>query len=147
MGVDVPALHVESLNQVAGEAGLVEVDSSLLVVVTPREVCAKEPLNHTHELDFDESRQDALEACLDFIAAREVDKVIYIQTKCEGHGRVRLGGVIRIADKTRVDAWIAWVALEAHGSENPVDLGVPVTWAAAQSVEGLLEELELVLGR
>ena len=86
MGVDVSTLHVEPLNQVAGEAGLVEVDRSLLVVVTPREVCAKKPLNHTHEFDFDESRQDALKACFDFVAAREVDKVIYIQAKCEGHG-------------------------------------------------------------
>ena len=126
---------------------LVEVDRSLLVVVTPGEVRAKEPLNHTHELHPDESRQDALEARLDVIAARKVDKVIYIQNKGEGHGRVRLGGVIRIADKTRVDAWIAWVALEAHGSENPVNHVVPVTWAAAQSIEGLLEEPELVLGR
>ena len=65
---------------------LVEVDRSLLVVVTPGEVRAKEPFDYTHELDFDESRQDALEARLDVIAAREVDKVIYIQAKCEGHG-------------------------------------------------------------
>ena len=112
-------------------------DGNLFVVVTLGKVCANKPLNHTHEFDLDESKQDVLEACLDLITAREVDKIIHIQTQRVGHRAVWLSWVIWIADKIQVDTWIARVTLETHGPENFADLAVPVTWAAVQSVEGL----------
>ena len=45
---------------------------------------AKKPLDHTHELDLDQSRKNALESSFDFVVTGEEDEVIDVQAKCEG---------------------------------------------------------------
>ena len=65
MRVDVVVLQAEALDKVQGESVLVEVDHTLFVVVAPREMCAKKPLNDAHELDLDQPRQDTFELCFD----------------------------------------------------------------------------------
>ena len=83
VGVDVPVLQVETLNQVVRETSLIEVCSSLLVAVTPREVCAKKPLNDSHEFHLDETRQDALKYGFGLVIDGKIDEVIHIQPKSQ----------------------------------------------------------------
>ena len=86
VGIDVPVLQVETSNQVARETNLIEVCSSLLVVVTPREVCAKKPLNDSHEFHRDETRQDVLKHGFGLVINGKIDEVIHVQPKSQRLG-------------------------------------------------------------
>ena len=79
MGVGLPALHVEAFSQVARETSLMEVCRSLLVVETPREVCAKKPRNDSHKFHLDETRQNAPKNSLGCVIDGEIDEVINVQ--------------------------------------------------------------------
>ena len=83
VGIDIPVLQIEMLNQVAREASLIEVCISLLVVVTPREVCAEKSLSDSHEFHLDETRQDAPKHGFGLVVDGKIDEVIHIQPQSQ----------------------------------------------------------------
>ena len=119
--------------------------SGLFWGLTPGEVRSKEPFDGSHEVDVDETGEDALKLLLNFFAAGEVDEIVYVQPHCDWNGGVFVRWIVRVVDVSRVDAGVVGVALESHGFQDLVNLDKPVTWAATESVEIFLQQPEFII--